>query len=111
MRDYTALARAVRRADECYGIVTRNGEQEPCGKPAVAIVQDEGYWPACAWHVNRYGPGVPLSDIVAALRQSNAERLFWTCSRCGRRAPAHTPGGRSQDCLYQPILTMLEVES
>jgi hypothetical protein len=32
--------------------------------------EDEGFWPACTYHGNRYGDGrvVPLVDIVAALR-------------------------------------------
>lgn len=69
------LAREVAWAGGCDGTITRGGEMYACEKPAVAIVRgtfegEEFYWPACAWHVNRYGPGVPLTEIVAALRQS-----------------------------------------
>lgn len=72
--DVAGLAAEVRRADHCHGIVTRDGEQDACGKPPVAIIdarsaEDGCYWPACAWHAHRYGYGhvVPLSDLRAAL--------------------------------------------
>jgi hypothetical protein len=31
-------------------------------------LEDGCYWPACAWHANRYGRGrcVPLGDLRAA---------------------------------------------
>lgn len=58
--------------DHCHGIVVRDGHEDACGKPPVAIVdgratEDEGYWPACAWHANRYGPCVPLADLLAVV--------------------------------------------
>lgn len=59
-------------ADHCHGIVVRDGREDVCGKPPVAIVdgratEDEGYWPACAWHANRCGPCVPLADLLAGV--------------------------------------------
>lgn len=80
--DLKELAREVAWADGCCGTITRGGKMYACEKPAVAMVRgefdgdefywlgDEFYWPACAWHVNRYGPGVPLVDIVTALREA-----------------------------------------
>jgi hypothetical protein len=78
------LAKALRDADHCHGQVTRGGEDDACGKPPVALIESygefEGYWPACAWHANRYGTWadgdpyersgnhvVPLTEIVQAL--------------------------------------------
>lgn len=70
MRD---LTETLRTADHCHGIVTRNGEMDVCGKPPVAIIdaraaEDGCYWPACAYHANRYGAGhvVPLAELRAA---------------------------------------------
>jgi hypothetical protein len=67
------LAEVLRTADHCHGIVTRDGEQDACGKPPVAIIdwrgtEAETYWPVCAYHAHRYGDGraVPLRDILAA---------------------------------------------
>jgi hypothetical protein len=71
-----ALA-AVARSDHCHGIVTRDGEMDACGKPPVAVIdarefEDGCYWPACAYHANRYGGGrcVPLATILAALKET-----------------------------------------
>jgi hypothetical protein len=68
------LRDVLARADHCHGLVIRDGEQDACGKPPVAIidardVEDGCYWPACAYHANRYGRGqcVPLTDLRAAL--------------------------------------------
>jgi len=73
-RDVGALVGELRRVNECHGIVVRDGEQDACGKPAVAIIdgygtEAEDYWPACAYHANRYGGGrcVPLREIVEAV--------------------------------------------
>lgn len=66
-----ALARAMRYPG-CHGIVVRGGVQQPCEKPTVGIIDgrthDEDYWPACAYHLHRYGAGrvVPLADLIAA---------------------------------------------
>jgi hypothetical protein len=53
--------------DHCGGIVTRDGEQDACGKPTTCIVRDdEGRpWAACVWHAHRYGTGhmVTLAEI------------------------------------------------
>lgn len=73
-----ALAEVVRRADHCHGLVVRDGIEDACGKPPVAIIdandyEDGCYWPACAYHANRYGRGrcVPLRDLADVL----ADRL------------------------------------
>jgi hypothetical protein len=75
--DWLRLAREVKTADHCHGLVTRDGEQDACGKPPVAIIDcrdfDDGYfWPACAYHANRYGRGrcVSLAVILASLPQA-----------------------------------------
>ena len=69
------LRAEILRADHCHGLVTRDGEEDACGKPPVAIIDATAaeagcYWPACAYHANRYGRGhvVPLARIVEALR-------------------------------------------
>ena len=58
--------------DECPGIVTRDGIEEPCEKPTTCIIDDPegGPWAACTWHAHRYGTGhmVTLATIRAALR-------------------------------------------
>ena len=45
--------------DECHGVVTRDGAQEPCGKPTACVIDDPegGPWAACVWHAHRYGTG------------------------------------------------------
>lgn len=58
-------ATAVRRAladlrHGCHGIVTRDGEQDACGKPVTVLIdgrhgEAESIWPACTYHGNRYG--------------------------------------------------------
>jgi len=57
----------------CHGIVTRDFEQDACGKPVAAIIDGRGteaetYWPACTYHAHRYGGGhvVPLMEILLA---------------------------------------------
>lgn len=73
--------------DHCHGIVVRDGHEDACGKPPVAIVdgratEDEGYWPACAWHANRYGPCVPLADLLAVVEpRIRAETLRWAANK------------------------------
>lgn len=70
-----AEIRRYMHSQGCHGIVYRDGEMEPCEKPAVAIVdgrggEAEGYWPACAYHANRYSRGkcVPLHTMIDAIR-------------------------------------------
>ena len=70
------LAHVLRHADECHGIVTRDGEMDACGKPPVAIIdgrdtEAEGYWPACAFHAHRYGRMrcVPIEQIIRAITE------------------------------------------
>jgi hypothetical protein len=57
-----------RLAGGCHGIVTRDFEQDACGKPVTTIIDDpEGAWPACTYHAHRWGEGrvIPLADILA----------------------------------------------
>lgn len=74
--DWRRLAHEVKTADHCHGLVVRDGEQDACGKPPVAIIdgrgtEDVSFWPACAYHANRYGQGrcVALSVILASLSE------------------------------------------
>lgn len=60
----------------CDGLVTIQGYEDACGKPATCLVdgrgtEDEYIWPACTYHAHRYGRGnvIPLDDIVKALRE------------------------------------------
>ena len=78
--DWRRLTREVKTADHCHGIVTRDWEQDACGKPPVAIIDGRGteaesFWPACAYHANPYGgPAcVPISVIVFALRSGGSD--------------------------------------
>ena len=63
----------LKSADHCHGIVTRDGEQDACGKPPVALIdardlEDGCIWPACAYHANRYGRRwVTLQEIARVL--------------------------------------------
>lgn len=68
------LRRVLTTADHCHGLVIRDGIEDACGKPPVAIIdardtEDDCYWPACAYHAHRYGRGkcVPLAELVATL--------------------------------------------
>lgn len=70
------LARTLRTADHCHGLVVREGIEDACGKPPVAIVdgrgtEDETHWPACAYHANRYGGGrcVALVELVRTIEE------------------------------------------
>lgn len=71
------LRRVLMTADHCHGIVVRDGIEDACGKPPVAIIDGRGteaetYWPACAYHANRYGRGkcVPLADLAALVTEA-----------------------------------------
>ena len=53
----------------CAGIVTHDGEQDACCKPATTIVYDAecaDVWPACTWHAHRYGGALTLAQIAEA---------------------------------------------
>jgi hypothetical protein len=61
------------RHPHCHALVTRGGDEDACGKPPVAVIDDRGtdadcYWPACAYHANRYGRGhvVSLVELLSA---------------------------------------------
>jgi hypothetical protein len=63
-----------RFADECPGVVVRDGIEDACGKPTTCMIdgrrsEEQDYWTACTYHAHRYGYGhvVPLSAIRAAL--------------------------------------------
>lgn len=62
--------------DECHGIVTRDGIEEPCEKPTTCIIDDPegGPWAACVWHAHRYGTGhmVTLAAIRARVLPSGS---------------------------------------
>lgn len=59
----------------CDGTITREFEEDACGKPAVAALTtwDDWHgrwytWPVCAYHANRYGKHgemVPLHLLLA----------------------------------------------
>ena len=54
----------------CHGIVTRDGIEDACSKPATAILYDaEGasVWPACTWHAHRYGGALTLAHVREAM--------------------------------------------
>lgn len=80
--DWWDLDREIRTADECHGVVTRDFEQDACGKPPVAIIDGRGteaetFWPACAYHAHRYGGGrvVSIAVLLAAAEQGDSLRL------------------------------------
>lgn len=60
----------------CAGIVTRDGEQDACCKPATTVIYDaeSGHvWPGCTWHAHRYGGAVTLAVIRDAVTNGAAE--------------------------------------
>ena len=53
----------------CHGIVTRQGIEDDCCKPATTVVYDlesASVWPACTWHAHRYGGALTLGQIWEA---------------------------------------------
>ena len=52
----------------CHGTVTNDGIEDVCGKPAAGYAKPSGDethpWPACAYHLNRWG-SIPLADLMA----------------------------------------------
>ena len=62
---------------ECHATVTRGGIEDACGKPAAGWAKPSGDethpWPACAYHLNRWG-GMPLTAVLPreVLRQKAA---------------------------------------
>lgn len=63
--NFLGLLEGLGRDRICHGLVTRDGIEDACHKPAVGYARpgdDETHpWPACAWHLNRWG-GLPLSE-------------------------------------------------
>ena len=54
----------------CHAIVTRDFIEDACGKPAAGFAMPSGQdevdpWPACAYHLNRWG-AAPLWESLAA---------------------------------------------
>ena len=70
--------------DLCEGIVIRNGNEEPCEKPAVGLMRATGsvrdefgpdLWPVCTWHLHRYPrQAVRLSEYLVAADYAEARR-------------------------------------
>jgi hypothetical protein len=64
----------LRWPSECSMTTTRNGEQEPCGKPAVSATldpeDDSRPYPTCAAHTF-IGRAVPLSDLIRAIQEAH----------------------------------------
>ena len=63
--------RYLRRfSDRCCAEVIRNGETQPCDKPAVAVAdgdaESDAWWPVCPHHT-RGRKMVPLPDLIKAL--------------------------------------------
>lgn len=61
----------------CAGVVTRNGEQDACCKPATAVIletEDSTIWPACTYHAHRYGSGTvyAVTLTLAQMREAMA---------------------------------------
>ena len=61
---------------ECHATVTRGGIEDACGKPAAGWAKPSGDethpWPACAYHLNRWG-GMPLTAVLPdLLAEANA---------------------------------------
>lgn len=60
----------------CAGIVTCDGIEDACCKPATAVVYDiesAQPWPACTWHAHRYGGAITLAEI----RQAATTGCVW----------------------------------
>lgn len=81
------------RASTCHGIVIRQGEMDACNKETVGFIDgrssEEGcVWPACAYHLHRYGAGriVPLWSVLDLVR---VEPALLHCS------PVFRGGGES----------------
>ena len=54
----------------CHAIVTHDFIEDACGKPAAGFAMPSGQdevdpWPACAYHINRWG-AAPIRDALAA---------------------------------------------
>jgi hypothetical protein len=81
MSTYTEPVLIVRSQIErldtlCHGIVTRDGWEDACSKPATTVLYDaEGgdVWPACTWHANRNGGALTLAQIREALTTGATE--------------------------------------
>lgn len=59
---------------ECCVEVSRDGEAQPCDKPAVAVAigdaESDNYWPVCAYH-SQGRAMLFLPDIIALLRKAD----------------------------------------
>lgn len=54
----------------CDGIITRDGIEDACCKPATAVIYDAesaSIWPACTWHAHRYGGALTLAQVREAV--------------------------------------------
>ena len=75
MRRILRVEACLRQGVECHEGITRKGELQPCGRPAVALrnwVEGDTYYPVCPTHAR--GFCIPLvapedaAALVAALR-------------------------------------------
>jgi hypothetical protein len=70
-----ALQFALRYPDHCTAQVSRRGESTPCERRAVAVCHDPeggvaaGLYAVCAYHANRNGSCVALSEIIRLVKE------------------------------------------
>ena len=73
LAEIRAVVTGPKHGPVCHGVVTRDGHEDACGKPAVAVIGRSiahgAPWAACGWHAHRYGQGrlVTLATIAQAL--------------------------------------------
>jgi hypothetical protein len=58
----------LRYSKTCDAGAERQGDAVPCERPAVAVAADttfgEGLYPVCAYHANRNGACLTLSEVI-----------------------------------------------
>lgn len=68
------FAHVARHARICDAEVERRGETVPCERPAVAIsgcgTFGDGLYAVCAYHANRNGACLTLSEIIRMARET-----------------------------------------
>lgn len=77
--DLVAVVRAL--GQECHETVIREGAQEPCDKPAVAVRIDPQWgepYRVCARHARTGDLMVPLPEVERAVRERVAAELAFT---------------------------------
>lgn len=78
----------------CHATVTRNFIEDACSKPAAGFAMPSGPdevdpWPACAYHLNRWG-AAPLWEALAAVWDE------------GHRAGCANPYAHYRECDCRP---------